>query len=129
MSTIGIKNIEFMICMPKTWDYTKEVWPINLLKMLAKMPIEMNCVLGPYHTVDLQRKLGNNEGLKAVFIEFPRNYLPKETVFSLGKKTITYLQVYPIYYKEMEEIIKENEKVMEDIVKYTIFDENRKCVC
>lgn len=102
---------------------------MNLLKLLAKMPIETNRVLGPFHTVDLQQSIGNNEALKSVFIEFPRNYLPKETIFSLGKKTISYLQVYPLYYEEMNEIIKGNEKVMEDVVKYTIFDEDRNSVC
>lgn len=123
------KNIELMICMPKTWDYNKDVWPINLLNLLAKFPVKTNTVLGPYHTIDLGQSIGNNEELKAVLIEFPRNYFPNETVFSLDEKTIAYLQVYPIYYKEMEEILKGNEKVIENIVECTIFDENRNCVC
>ena len=53
----GYKNIELMICMPKSWDYNKEVWPFNLLKFLAKFPCENNTVLGPFHTIDLQLKL------------------------------------------------------------------------
>ena len=63
-----------------------------------------------------------------MFIEYPRNYFPEETVFKLGKTTIRYLQVYPIYYSEMEAIRNENEEVMEKVVRYTIFDENRKSV-
>lgn len=124
----GYRNIELMICMPKTWDYNKEVWPFNLLKLLAKMPCEMNTILGPYHTVDLQNNFCKNEGLKAIFIEFPRNYFPEETVFKLKKTTIRYLQVYPIYYDEMEAIRNENEEVMEKVVEHSIFNEFRKSV-
>ena len=121
----GYNNIELMICMPKSWDYNKEVWPFNLLKLLAKMPCEMNAVLGPYHTVDIQSPIGKNEGLQAIFVEFPRNYLPKETIFELNKKTIRYLQIYPIYYSEMNEIMNGNEEVMEKVVNYPVFDEER----
>ncbi len=120
----GYSNIELMFCMPITWDYNKDVWPINFLKMVAKMPSSYNWTIGPFHTIDLNGiEIANK--FKHIFIEFPRNFSPSETTFEIKKNIVRVLQVYPIYEDELKEIHNENEAVMDKIVENTIFDENR----
>lgn len=126
-SAPGYEHIELMFCMPISWDYNKTVWPMNLLKMIAKTPIKYNWTIGPFHTMDLNETCIVDK-FSDVFIEFPRNFMPDETIFKLGKKEVRVLQVYPIFKDELEEIFKENEDVMERIVENTIFDENRESV-
>ena len=120
----GYSNIELMFCMPITWDYNKEVWPINFLKMIAKLPSTYNWTIGPFHTIDLNEVEISNK-FRHVFIEFPRNFSPNETTFKINKNIVRVLQVYPIYEEELKEIHKENEEVMDKIVENTIFDKDR----
>jgi len=109
---------ELLICLPPNWPMTKEdfvkskdaYWPILWLKQAARYPYQANTYLSIDHSLpngDPPEPLGGNTEMAGMIIGPP--FFFDEELFMLrvdDEKKICFLQLFPIYEKEMEYKIK-----------------------
>jgi hypothetical protein len=108
------KHAELLICLPTDWPMTQEewkqdesgFWPIQWLKMMARMPHEYDTWLGVGHTVpngDPPEPLGPGTDLCCMLVMPPA--LAGEEFGQLklkGGRTINFYALVPLYREEMD---------------------------
>ncbi len=100
-----ISNAELVLYLPKSWklnDKTGEgYWALNLLKNVAKIPIDNFTWIGPGHTINLIYPFTENTEQNSVLL---LNTLSKENNKLITKlpsgKTINFYTVIPLYEEE-----------------------------
>lgn len=122
------RSMELAIRLPKYWDVKSDneewYWPIQLLKILARIPISQKTWLGYGHTIDLGKPCAINANFSAVILDFlfEDDILPLS--LSKGKKVLIY-NVIPLYKEEiMFKITNSANKLFDllgqDILKYPV---------
>lgn len=134
---------EYCICLPANWnvhsDKYKDYWPIQMLKKIARIPIEEKSWLSKGHTVSWDKNgasFDESTELNSLYILNKSNGRGKPLSVKLSSdKTITILQLYPLYQEELDYINNEgwanyvNRLPDEELQQYQIIRPNRKNYC
>lgn len=130
---------ELLICLPPEWKLGENddewFWPINLLKDLARLPINCNTWLGYGHSVDNQRPYAKNTELCASLLVNPEDYADiepgaNECILPSGEG-VNFFEIIPLYRDEMNfKIENETQSLLEKMKGFShITDINRPNYC
>ena len=105
-----LERAELAIALPPDWKLDEEslkderwYWPIGLLKVLARLPIESDTWLGWGHTMDKQSPFGESTQLCGIILITPQGAEEGAEVCTLpGGEEVNFYQVIPLYRDEME---------------------------
>ena len=105
-----LERAELAIALPPDWQLDKEsmqderwYWPIRLLKMLARLPIDSDTWLGFGHTVDNQSPFAENTKLCASLLTGHQGVEEGGEVCTLPSgEEVNFYQVIPLYREELE---------------------------
>ncbi len=105
-----LERAELAIALPKEWKLEQEsmqderwYWPIRLLKVLARLPIECDTWLGFGHTMDHEEDFANGTKLCAAILTDPQNTEDGGEVCTLpGGEEVNFYQVIPLYRDELD---------------------------
>ena len=106
----GVDRAELVITLPADWDIKKMYWPVKLLKILARMPINEDTWLGWGHTIDIPQDFFNNAEFAGVVLYNTPYEKHGECILPDGSR-VNFYQVIPIYSNEMD--LKINEGAQE----------------
>ncbi len=105
-----LEHMELVLYLPKTWDLRsteeKDYWPIRYLKILGRLPLNMDTWLGFGHTIhgneDMEPFAENTE-LNSFVLLTACNlmYERLDLKLSSGKK-INFYQMFPLYQEELD---------------------------
>lgn len=107
----GLDRAELVIYLPPDWKIDSQenewYWPVQLLKMLARLPIENDSWLGWGHSVDFKDPFAENTELCSCALMYPEGVPDSADVCVLpnGSK-VNFYQVLPLYIEEMQYKIK-----------------------
>lgn len=105
-----LERAELAICLPSDWKLDGEsmkdekwYWPIRLLKVLARLPIQSDTWLGWGHTIDNQESFAENTKLCAALLAGPESAEDDSHICLLpGGEEVNFYQVIPLYREELE---------------------------
>ena len=105
-----LERAELVIALPTDWKLDEEslkderwYWPIGLLKVLARLPIESDTWLGWGHTMDKQSPFAENTTLCGViFIGIQNIEDGGEICLLPNGEEVNFYQVIPLYRDELE---------------------------
>ena len=108
-----LKYAELLICLPPDWPMGQEAWqedesgfwPVQWLKMMARMPHEYETWIGEGHTIpngDPPEPLGEGTELCCILVGPPALAPDEFRQLKLKKKTINFYALYPLYREEMD---------------------------
>ena len=105
-----LERAELAIALPPDWKMNYEefkderwYWPIRLLKMLARLPIQSDTWLGFGHTVDNQEPFAENTQLCASILTGLQDTEEGGEVCVLPNgEEVNFYQVLPLYQDELE---------------------------
>lgn len=88
-------------------------WPVRLLKVLARLPIQSDTWLGWGHTMDNQRPFAEDTKLCGAILAEPQN-IRKEGFFCHlpGGEEINFYQVIPLHREELEYKLEHNAEAL-----------------
>ncbi len=96
---------ELAIRLPKDWDIHSDeeewYWPVSVLKVLARMPLNEKSWLGYGHTIDFGSPFSGNTNFCGVLLDFLFNDDTQPLRLTHGDGVLMY-HVIPIYKEEME---------------------------
>ena len=97
---------ELVLCLPPDWDLDREEveyrWPLKLLSLLSRIPIEEDAWLGWGHSVDYRNNFASNtEYCSAMLIFSKLGEDSFECTLPDNEKVIFY-QVVPLHRNELE---------------------------
>ena len=105
-----LERAELVIYLPANWSINssedKNFWPINILRVLARYPLQSSSWLGIGHTISIDANntpFANNTGFCSILLleAFNRNFQPLN--FRLKEKgKINFYQIFPLYKEELE---------------------------
>ena len=104
-----LERAELAIALPPDWKLDEVsmkderwYWPVRLLKVLARLPIQSDTWLGWGHTMDNQMPFAEDTKLCAAILAEPQN-IRKEGFFCQlpGGEEINFYQVIPLYREEL----------------------------
>lgn len=102
-----LERAELAMALPPDWEINGEdekwYWPFRLLKVLARLPIEMDTWLGWGHSMDCQEPFAENTELSAVLLAEAQGEEGCETMLLPNGETVNFYQVLPVYPEELEE--------------------------
>jgi hypothetical protein len=112
-----IDRAELLICLPPDWEIksteTKDRWPSDLLRFLARLPLEENSWLGFGHTVPNGEPYAENTKLSSCVLLGVQEAPPEAEVCTLSNgERIVFYQVIPLYNEEMEYKLKHGTDAM-----------------
>ena len=119
-----LERAELAIALPPDWklgekDLADEqwYWPIRLLKVLARLPIQSDTWLGWGHTVDNQEAFAENTGLCAAMLISPQGVEEGAGVCALPDGSeVNFYQVIPLYREELRyKVAHEAEDLLEQL--------------
>ena len=106
----NLEHAEMVFYLPKNWSVKssdeKDYWPIRYMKILGRLPLDMDTWLGYGHTIHGNEDMSpfaENTELNS-FVLLPANNLMYETLdltLSSGKK-INFYQMVPLYQEELD---------------------------
>ena len=106
----NLEHAEMVFYLPKNWSVKssdeKDYWPIRYMKILGRLPLDMNTWLGYGHTIHGNEDMSpfaENTELNS-FVLLPANNLMYEALdltLSSGKK-INFYQMVPLYQEELD---------------------------
>lgn len=101
-----LERAEFVICLPPNWDINSEefkyYWPLKILSLLAKLPIEEDSWISWGHSVDYGTDLSDDVGFCGIMIIDPE-FEEDSCVCSLDDDNkVNFYQVLPLYRSELE---------------------------
>lgn len=105
-----LEHAELVLYLPKSWNIKsedeKDYWPIRYLKILARLPIDMDTWLGYGHTIhgneDMEPFAENTELNSFVLVKaLNLLYEDLDLTLSSGKK-INFYQLFPLYQEELD---------------------------
>lgn len=117
-SDAKLTRAEFMISLPIAWDVKSskddDYWPIRLLKVLSRLPIEEDSWLGPYHTISLPEDFATGTGFKGVIL-LPAVAMRPDQDRSAAATCelpehagdVNFYQVFPLYQDELDLALEE----------------------
>ena len=115
-----LERAELAIALPPDWrldeDSMKDerwYWPVRLLKVLARLPIQSDTWLGWGHTMDNQRPFAEDTKLCGAILGEPQN-IQKEGFFCHlpGGEEINFYQVIPLHREELEYKLEHNAEAL-----------------
>ena len=115
-----LERAELAIALPPDWrldeDSMKDerwYWPVRLLKVLARLPIQSDTWLGWGHTTDNQRPFAEDTKLCGAILAEPQN-IQKEGFFCHlpGGEEINFYQVIPLHREELEYKVEHNAEAL-----------------
>lgn len=115
-----LERAELAIALPPDWrldeDSMKDerwYWPVRLLKVLARLPIQSDTWLGWGHTMDNQRPFAEDTKLCGAILGEPQN-IRKEGFFCHlpGGEEINFYQVIPLHREELEYKLEHNAEAL-----------------
>lgn len=115
-----LERAELAIALPPDWRLDEEsmkderwYWPVRLLKVLARLPIQSDTWLGWGHTMDNQRPFAEDTKLCGAILGEPQN-IRKEGFFCHlpGGEEINFYQVIPLYREELEYKLEHNAEAL-----------------
>lgn len=102
----NLSRCELVISLPPDWNIRGEeledCWPLHLLKLLSRLPINEKSWLGCFHTVDYGTNFASNTGFTSVMI------MPVSDDEAACKcelpdgETVNFYRVFPLYSSELE---------------------------
>ena len=105
-----LEHAELVLYLPRQWNIKsqdeKDYWPIRYLKILGRLPIDLNTWLGYGHTIhgnEDQSPFEENTQLNSFVLTNACNLLYEnlDLRLSSGKK-INFYQIFPLYQEELE---------------------------
>ncbi len=106
----NLEHAEMVFYLPKNWSVKssdeKDYWPIRYMKILGRLPLDMDTWLGYGHTIHGNEDMSpfaENTELNS-FVLLPANNLMYEALdltLSSGKK-INFYQMVPLYQEELD---------------------------
>ena len=115
-----LERAELAIALPPDWRLDEEsmkderwYWPVRLLKVLARLPIQSDTWLGWGHTMDNQRPFAEDTKLCGAVLAEPQN-IQKEGFFCHlpGGEEINFYQVIPLHREELEYKVEHNAEAL-----------------
>ena len=115
-----LERAELAIALPPDWRLDEEsmkderwYWPVRLLKVLARLPIQSDTWLGWGHTMDNQRPFAEDTKLCGAILAEPQN-IRKEGFFCHlpGGEEINFYQVIPLHREELEYKLEHNAEAL-----------------
>lgn len=115
-----LERAELAIALPPDWKLDEEsmkderwYWPVRLLKVLARLPVQSDTWLGWGHTMDNQMPFAEDTKLCAAILAEPQN-IRKEGFFCQlpGGEEINFYQVIPLYREELEYKLEHNAEAL-----------------
>ena len=105
-----LERAELAIALPPDWRLDEEAmkeerwyWPVGLLKVLARLPIDNDTWLGWGHTTDKQSPFWENTDLCAAMLISPQGAEEGAEACTLpGGEEVNFYQVIPLYRDEVE---------------------------
>jgi len=105
----GLDRAEVLITLPPEWDVRNHdemwYWPIRWLKILARLPGDLNTWLGYGHTVPNMtgKPFAENTELNGVMLSEPYFFGEASSVCTLpNSDKVNFYQVIPLYESEMQ---------------------------
>ncbi|MGN0659330.1 MAG: suppressor of fused domain protein [Emergencia sp.] len=103
----ALERAELLICLPPDWDLQSEeekwYWPVRLLKVLARLPVQEDSWLAWGHTVDNGEPFDKSTSLCGCMLINPASFGECENVCILPDNTeVNFYQVIPLYREEMD---------------------------
>lgn len=101
-----LQRAELIITLPPGWKLDSEdielYWPLHLIKILSRLPIEENAWLGWGHTVDYCSNFAPNTELSGVILTNPPFGKGSGICKFSEDDEVNFYQVIPIYNNEIE---------------------------
>lgn len=101
-----LQQAELLLCLPPDWnlhsDEEKWYWPVRLLKILARLPLQEDTWLGWGHTVDNGEAFDESTQLCGSMLISPVGFGDEESVCQLPDGQVNFYQIIPLYREEME---------------------------
>lgn len=102
----GFGRSELMIALPPDWQIQSQeekwYWPIQWLKILARLPFMQETWLGWGHTIPKGEPFAENTKLECMFLTLPHQYGEESYMTTLANgEPVHFLQLIPIYKEEM----------------------------
>lgn len=102
-----LERAELVICLPPYWDLESEeeewYWPIRLLKVLARLPIQEGAWLGWGHTIDNGVGFDESTELCGSMLISPVIFDAEQYVCPLSDgEEVNFYQIIPLYREEMD---------------------------
>lgn len=107
LSEYKLQRAELVICLPPYWDLESEkeewYWPIRLLKVLARLPIQEDAWLGWGHTIDNGEGFDESTQLCGSMLITPVIFDEEEYICPLTEgEEVNFYQIIPLYKEEMD---------------------------
>ncbi|MDL2283610.1 DUF2185 domain-containing protein [Oxalobacter sp. OttesenSCG-928-P03] len=102
----GLARAELVVTLPPDWKLDdsdeKWYWPIRWLKVLARLPVDMDTWLGWGHTVPNGESFAENTALSNVLLIDP--YPGEASMICLlpNGETVNFYQMFPLYDEETD---------------------------
>lgn len=107
LSDYRLERAELLLCLPPDWDIHSDeerwYWPVRLLKVLARLPVQENTWLGWGHTIDNGEAFDESTELCGSMLIGPASFDDREFVCSLPDGSeVNFYQIIPLHREEME---------------------------
>ncbi len=103
-----LERSELVLCLPPNWNFEDENcgWPLHLLKMIAKLPIEKESWLSWGHSIDYGDPVSDETQFCAVML-IDSMFSIESTVCKLSDDDeVNFYQIVPLYRSEIDFKIK-----------------------
>lgn len=101
-----LTRAELMITLPPSWklnsDDIEYYWPLHLIKILSRLPIEENAWLGWGHTVDYCSSFAPNADFSGVILTNPPYGKDSCVCRFSDDEEVNFYQIIPIYKSEID---------------------------
>lgn len=102
----NLSRCELVISLPPDWNIRGEeledCWPLHLLKLLSRLPINEKSWLGCFHTVDYGTNFASNTEFTSVMIMPVSNDEAACKCELPDGETVNFYRVFPLYSSELE---------------------------
>lgn len=113
---------ELMICLPSDWSFGEEVagieggdWPASLLQMVARIPDQYGIWFASDHTIpngDPPEPFSEEVDFCCVMFRQPKTAPAEFATLKVGRKTIHFYGVVPLYRDEMDFALSEGHETL-----------------
>ncbi|MDE5853506.1 MAG: suppressor of fused domain protein, partial [Ruminococcus sp.] len=101
-----LKRAELVICLPMNWrvndNEPKYRWPLQLLSMLSRLPIEENAWLGCGHTVDYGESFAEESGFNGIILTNPTAGINSCICKFSDDEEVNFYQVILLHQNELD---------------------------
>lgn len=101
-----LERAEFVLCLPPDWDLDSEkleyYWPLKLLSLLSRLPIEEDAWLGWGHTVDYGKSFADNTEFCSTMIIYSMFGKDSCECSLSDDEKVWFYQILPLHRKELD---------------------------